>query len=216
MGITEGGMFGPHKGKVGNLVYYQRNGKNIVRRIGENTKPASEKQLISRLEMAVANKFCKSTLPFSRYGFAEAVIGEDLSEFNVAMSYTRKNAITGEYPDIAIDYEKVVLSAGPLLQADALTTVIVPEGLRFNWHAGPELEWPDNTDQAMLLVYFPDLDRSVYRLFGAERAAGTDVLPISAPLLVGYFEAYIAFISADRKQVSDSVYAGSFNKPLNS
>lgn len=214
MGTTEGGMFGPHKGKVGNLVYYQRKGKNVVRVVGQITKAPTLNQLISRQEMSVSNKFCKSILPFAKYGFAQQIVGTDLSEYNVALSYTKKNALKGEYPELSVDYEQVLLSAGPLLRADALTTVIVPEGLKFTWHAGPELQWPDNTDQAMLLVYFPELNKTVYQLFGAVRSAGTDVLPISAPMLEGYFEAYIAFISADRKRVSDSVYAGSFNKPL--
>ncbi len=215
MGITEGGMFGPHKGKVGNLVYYQRKGKNVVRLVGQITKAPTERQLISRQEMSVANRFCKSILPFARYGFAQQIVGTDLSQYNVAMSNTKLNALKGQYPDIIVDYEKVQLSSGPLLQANALTSVIVPEGLKFTWHAGPELQWPDNTDQAMLLVYFPELNKTVYQLFGGLRSAGTDVLPISAPMLQGYFEAYIAFISADRTQVSDSVYAGSFNKPAN-
>lgn len=215
MGTTEGGMFGPHKGKVGNLVYYKRKGKNVVRVVGEITKAPTLKQLVSRQEMSVSNKFCKSILPFAKYGFAQQIVGTDLSQYNVALSYTKKNALKGEYPEIGVDYEKVLLSAGPLLQADAVTAVIVPEGLKFTWHAGPELQWPDSTDQVMLLVYFPELDKTVYELFGAARSAGTDVLPISEPMQEKYFEAYIAFISADRKLVSDSVYAGNFNKPVN-
>lgn len=213
MAIANDGMFGPGQGKVGNLVYYMRNGKPIVRKIGRTNKEPTDAQLDNRQRMKVANAFCKVMLPFIQYGFMQQVQGKDLNQMNVAVSYNRKNALKGVYPDISIDYPKVLLSEGPLLQADAAAVEVVEAGLKFSWYVDPQLHWPDNADQAMLLAYFPETDKTVYRLFGAERSAGSAVLEIGAPMLSEYTETYIAFISADRKNVSTSVYVGALNAP---
>jgi hypothetical protein len=213
MAISDGGLFGDHRGRVGKVVYYVRRGKQISRTVGVNNKPPSEAQLRCRQEMKVVNAFCKSVKPFILYGFARHIEGTDLSQSNVAISYNKLNALKGVYPNIQIDYAKASLSEGPLLQADASEVAIVPEGLKFNWYVDPNLQWPDFTDQAMMLAYFPSLNKTVYQLFGAERSVGTATLKVNAPLLNEHVETYIAFISADRKQVSDSVYAGGFNIP---
>lgn len=213
MAIADNGMFGPGRGKVGNLVYYIRNGKPIVRKVGRTGKPRTDLQLANEQRMKVTNIFCKAVKPFINYGFAQLVAGKDLNQTNVAVSYIKKNAIGGEYPDFSIDYSKVLLSEGPLLQADEVQVEIVDEGLKFSWYVDPELRWPDNADQAMLLAYFPGEPKAVYQLFGAARKTGTAVLEISEPMQADYMETYIAFISADRKQVSTSVYAGALNAP---
>ena len=213
MGISENGMFGANKGKVGNLVYYTRNGKNVVRTVGKNLKEPSEAQLRSRLEMKVSSTFSKLVKPFIDYGFAAHIVGKDLSQFNVCTGYTRNNALKGEYPDISVDYEKVVLSEGPLMPAYQAAATIVPEGLEVSWYVAEDLPWPDNTDQVMLLAYFPETEQVIYNLFGADRTVGKSLLKISEPLLTRHFETYVAFISADRTRVSDSVYIGGFNQP---
>ena len=163
--------------------------------------------------MKVVNQFCKPMIPFIKFGFAQQIVGTDLSQSNVAVSYTKLNALKGEYPDISIDYEKVKLSAGPLIEAGQVTVAREVDGIRFKWYTGPEIKWPDNTDQVMMMAYLPEENRAVYQLFGAARSAGQDLLPVSTQWLQGHIETYIAFISADRTQVSDSVYAGGFNKP---
>lgn len=211
MAIAKEGMFGPSIGRIGNLVYYIRNGKQIVRKIGINTKPPSEAQKENRLRLAVATAFCKTVKPFIDYGFAAKVIGRDLTPTNVTVSYNRLNAIKGVYPDLSIDYPKALLAEGPLPQADDVNLHFVNEGLNFSWYVDPQLRWPNTTDQAMLIAIFPNQNKVVYQLFGALRTAGVALLEISKPMQSEYMETYIAFISADRKQVSTSVYAGSLN-----
>ncbi len=212
MGTASEGMLGPIRGRVGNLVYYMRNGKPIVRKIGVTTKPPTEAQKENQLKMAMVNVFCKAVRPFIDYGFAGQVVGRDLSTYNVAVSYNKINAIKGVYPDLSFDYSKALVAEGPLLQADEVKVEVVAEGLKFNWYIDTQMRWPDTTDQVMLLAIFPGSNKISYELFGAVRTAGEGILEISAPMLDEYMETYIAFISADRKQVSTSVYAGSLNK----
>jgi hypothetical protein len=212
MGIADQGMFGNSHGKVGNLVYYMRKGKQIVRKIGISTKPPTEAQKENRLRMSVTSAFCKLVRPFTDYGFEGLTVGRDLSPHNVAVSYNKLNALQGAYPDFSIDYARALVAEGPLVHADDAKVEIVNDGLQFSWYVDPQLRWPDTADQAMLLAIFPDQDRMSYQLFGAPRTAGTSLLEISAPMLDKYMETYIAFISADRKQVSTSIYVGALNR----
>lgn len=117
MGIANEGVFGQNSGKIGNLVYYMRNGKQIVRKIGTITKAPTAAQKENRLRMALANAFCKAVKPFVDYGFAGQTVGRDLYPYHVAISYHKTNAIKGTYPHLSIDYSKVLLAEGPLLQA---------------------------------------------------------------------------------------------------
>lgn len=77
------------------------------------------------------------------------------------------------------------------MPADDVAVAIVPEGLRFTWFVAAHTPWPDNTDQVMLLAYFPDTESVIYNFFGALRTDGAGVLNISEPLMGEYFETYI-------------------------
>lgn len=211
MAISRDGIHGATQGRIGNIVYYMRKGKPIVRKIGISQKQPTQPQLENRLRMSIAHTFCKTTKPFIDYGFALQILGRDLSQYNVALSYNKINAIKGEYPNLELNYAKALISEGPLLQADDARVEIAEGGLRFNWYVPADLHWPDTTDQVMLLVYFPEEHKVVYELFGVPRTAGTALLEIGAPMLTQRMETYLAFISADRKQVATSVYVGSLN-----
>ena len=75
------------------------------------------------------------------------------------------------------------------------------------------MSWPEVAEQVMMLAYFPDQDRTEYVLFGNDRISGTAELELPPSLQGKYMETYLSFIAADRKQVANSVYTGSFNKP---
>jgi hypothetical protein len=98
-----------------------------------------------------------------------------------------------------------------LAGAEAVSLAIGSSGIEFKWAVDPEERWPQSTDQAMLLVYFPKTKKALYVLYGAERSSGLGVLPVSAPMLGMEMHLYISFISSDRNSVSDSFYAGSLN-----
>lgn len=67
----------------------------------------------------------------------------------------------------------------------------------------------------MMLAYLPDSKRAFYLDSGARRSAGVDVLEGKFNLVARgsdkkdhFVETYMAFISNDRTQISDSVYMG--------
>ncbi|RZM30414.1 MAG: hypothetical protein EOO88_00920 [Pedobacter sp.] len=212
MAISKNGPLGATSGKIGNLVYYECMGQERVRTVGYNLHPPTTAQLASRAEISVTSRFLKPALEFINTGFAAKAAAELRLTYNLAMSYNKLNALTGVYPNCSIDYEKALLSQGDLQTAQNPSVALTANGLQFSWFTAPDMAWPELSDQVMLLAYFPGSRKVSFALYGPERIQGTAFLALGTPMLDQYMETYISFISADRKQVSDSVYTGSFNK----
>ncbi|HMI02399.1 MAG TPA: DUF6266 family protein [Pedobacter sp.] len=104
MGKLKNGAFGHLSGRVGNLVCYTVNGENVVREVGHNSTPPTEKKLANYQRMKVVNQFQKPLLPFLNVGFAQAAMKAGQNPYNTAMSFNKINALQGEYPFIEMDY----------------------------------------------------------------------------------------------------------------
>lgn len=214
MAIAENGPGGNHRGKLGNLVYYMLNGKNVSRGIGVTTKPPTELQLKSRMETKLSGELLGRLLDFLHTGFGvEALMAKD-NAFNQAVKYNKKNIIKGTYPDLELAYDQLLVSKGLLKPAQNCQVAQDAAGLQYSWETNPEMSWPETTDQVMMLAYFPKQERVFYTLFGSSRLSGTDVLEIPPSLQGEYMETYVSFIAANRKQLSDSIYTGSFNAEI--
>lgn len=80
-----------------------------------------------------------------------------------------------------------------------------------------EFTWDDNTgsgnaqatDKALLVVYNPAKDESIYDSAGAVRSATSQNLGMPASYVGDDVEAFIGFLSEDGKEVANSVYIGS-------
>jgi len=198
-------------GKIQNLVSYDLNGKNVIRRIGENTKRPSVKQLAVRQKMAFVIRFLKYLGPLIEAGFKEEALTERKSAHNIATSKNILNAIAGEYPEIELDYSKAMIAQGDLLQAINPQAELLGDQLRFSWQNPPDLEFSNRKDQVMKLAYFPESNEVVLEVYGALRAAAEDFLFIDGSKVNKRMEVYMAFVSADRDCASDTVYLGTIN-----
>ncbi|WEK18971.1 MAG: DUF6266 family protein [Candidatus Pedobacter colombiensis] len=213
MGIINNGLHGPFKGRIDNTVYYMLKNKNVSRQIGINTKPPSELQLRNRLVTKLSSKFMCALKDFIETGFGiEAKLMDD-NAYNQAIKHNKSQIIEGTYPDLKIAYPQVILSKGLLKPAEKWEVTQIPMGLQFTWQTDPKIAWPEAVEQVMMLAYFPDQNRTEYMLFGNERISGSAELELPPSLQGKYMETYLSFIAADRKQVANSVYTGSFNKP---
>lgn len=212
MGIIKNGLHGPFIGRVDDIVYYMLGNKNVSRRIGTNNKPASELQLRNRMATKMSTNFVCALKGFIETGFSiEATLMDD-NAYNQAMKHNKNRMIEGTYPALKITYSRVMVSKGLLKPAEDWKVTQFPAGLQFTWHTDPRMAWPEAAEQVMILAYFPDENRTEYLLSGTPRISGTAMLELPPSLQGKYMETYLSFIAADRKQVADSVYTGSFNK----
>ncbi len=162
--------------------------------------------------MAVVNAFLKPILPFIKLGFAFAVQGTDRNQHNEAVSYNKRFALQGEYPNIAMDYSKALLSKGDLPPALSPAINKLPNGIEFTWQVPADMDYADLCNRAMLLLYFPESKTAIFDLSGARRSELRDFFPLASELLEQTIHAYIAFVGDDRLSVSDSVWVGSINQ----
>ncbi|WP_316788687.1 DUF6266 family protein [Pedobacter frigoris] len=168
--------------------------------------------MTAQLSTKICSEFLASVKEFTEVGFAAEAEGTTANPFNLSVKYNRKYIIKGTYPELAIDFEKVVLSSGTLKQPENWEVTETEDGLQYTWDADPQMPWAESTDQVMMMAYFPIRNKVVYTLFGNNRLSGSDILEIPPSLRDTPMETYMSFVAADRKQTAHSIYTGSFNQ----
>jgi hypothetical protein len=205
MGKIPNGILGNVIGSTGNVTAYMLNGQNVTRIKARKINHFSIKQLANQQAMLVVNEFFRFMGDFLKVGFDSAAKGTTKNYHNIATSYNKKNALKGEYPNIEMDYPRVILSTGDLLEAQNPLIEVVSAGLKFSWDL-PKANSQTGQDQAMLLAY-GTISRQVQSiLYGQKRIEGEAILPLSSKMQEEPLETYISFISADRQNVANSVY----------
>ena len=133
-----------------------------------------------------------------------------MSGFNKAFSDNIRNAITGAYPALVIDYSKVILSKGVLPNVNTVAAASTVTGkLAFTWtdnSGGTVLP----TDTAFVAAFCADLNRWIFAQNTAPRNAGTYSLDVTA-FSGKAVQTYIGFLSADGQSVSNSLFTGQVN-----
>lgn len=204
------GILGGFYGTVGNVIGSSWRGIEYIK-----SKPASvndantEAQRMQRQKFELIVSFLRKVKPVIDIGFVRGNVRS--TSMNRATSYNLKNAITGTYPDQEIDFPSLLISRGDLTPSqDASVESTDPAEVGFSWADNTGMGSAQADDMAVLLVYSPELgiasyliDDSIIRLDGGY----TMTLPS------GYegetVECYLAFVSADGKETSNSDYLGS-------
>lgn len=209
MGTIKQGILGGFSGKVGTVIGSSWKGISYMRGQAQHVKnPRSAGQLNQRSKFSLALSFLQPVVPYIRIGYKSQAAKQ--TEFNAAMSYTIKNAITGSYPNYALDYTKIVVSKGGLTQVTGATAT---------WDNNSnevKIDWTDNsgvgnalaTDKAMPFIYNKAKGETIYDTAGATRATHTQSLTVPNDWEGDKVEVYLGMVSEDGKEVADSIYLG--------
>ncbi len=210
MGKYSQGILGAFSGKVGTVVGASWRGIKYMRSLAakRGNARATEKQLEQQARFALIAGFLKPVKPLLELGFKNYAIGR--TGYNSAASYNLKNALTGQTPNLAIDYSMVLLSRGDLVGAKSVLVSSTNSGQL-------DVAWQDNSGQAMakpedqliVAVFSPALVQATYLIGGAERQDESFAYNLPADFSGETAEVYISWVSADMKEVATSVYAGS-------
>lgn len=209
MGKIKQGILGGFSGKVGTVIGSSWKGTDYMHAIAKHVKnPNTEGQQMQRDRFRTTINFLTSMVPFVQVGFKQ--YAKKQSEFNAAVSYTIKNAITGDYPEYVIDYEKVLVSRGKLAKASGGRASVNPGEVKFTWEENDDERYASADDVAMALVYDSESGESFYTTAGDGRRRGrpTQIINIPARSIGHKIETYLSFVSADGKYVSNSVFLG--------
>jgi len=195
-------------GTLGDKVYFVRNGIQFTRsKPVHNLKPRTAAQLDQRARFTVILKFLQPLTIFLRVGFRNDK--STMSPFNAAMSYNFKNALTGAYPEYAIDYSKVLVSQGNLPGALYPAAVSVGGGkIEFTWDDNSaEIDAMAN-DKAVLVVYNPGKQEAEFLLSDNTRIGGNQIITLPTEFTGDTVHCYIAFQKTNQKAISNSLHIG--------
>ncbi|MCD0490523.1 DUF6266 family protein [Pedobacter sp. MC2016-14] len=211
MGKVIQGINGAFSGKVGDVIGYVLNGQSVMRgKARKSSKKITALTINNRGKMKLLSKFFEKMKEVLKMSFTPESRGTVNNWYNLAVSYNNPSAIKGKFPELEIDYPNVVLSRGKLKQPVNVTLERTDKGVKFAW----DLTDKDkvNHDHTVLVAYFPKINDVKYLIGGKKRRDGSDTLEISENLRGLEMILYIAFVSNDRQEFSNSLYAGKLEK----
>jgi hypothetical protein len=201
------GVQGPFSGTLGTVVGTTWMGMPVMR-----SRPTRRKSGFSPLELQQQSKFKQMSLFLSPLSTLMNTtfkpVAVRMTGFNKGYSYNFKNAFTGEYPDLKIDYSMVALGKGDLPNAGSPLVAVAPEGkLDFRWTDNSGKGKALATDKVFAAVYCEEKKDWKWWLNKAARSEAVFTVNL-IPFIGMKVQTYIGFVSADGKEVSDTIYTG--------
>ncbi|HEV8286381.1 MAG TPA: DUF6266 family protein [Chitinophagaceae bacterium] len=201
------GILGAFSGTVGTVVGSKWKGIEYMRsKSGKKNSTPTPAQEVHRAKFSLVGKFIQSMsglFPVTFKDYANQMTGS-----NYVFSYTMENVVTGDYPDLKLDYNLALIAKGSLPNAEKPSAVKDGTGvIKFNWMDNSGSGFAKPNDKAIMVAYCEELNQCQFKLAGANRAAGTDSLNV--PAFSGkQVHTWLAFISETGEDVATSIYTG--------
>jgi hypothetical protein len=208
MGKYHQGVLGQFSGAVGPVIGSSWKGIGYMRGKSRNLKnrAVSPKIEIQRAKFKLAANFVTTIKDLLLIGFPD--FKDKMTSRNNALSSLLQQAITGEYPDLRIEYSKVFMAIGSLsLTMNPAAGSTEPGVIKFTWKDGTGYGNAKATDKAVLIAFCEGLDSCYFIVSNSVRSAET------ASLDVKHFSGkdvhtWISFIAENGKGVATSSYTG--------
>jgi hypothetical protein len=210
MAIVTSGPYVGFSGTVDGFTYSQMaDGRTSVKRKNSASKvPLTVSQISVQKDSDIFADFIKPLEDFIRVGYDLEANALKLNHHNAMVKSMRRNTLEGLYPHRYINYSKVLVTKGRLPMPETFNVELAQEGLSFTWSTELIPMRTHHSDQAMMLVYFPELMETVYKIGGAARHTGNDLLNLTG-VEKGYTaEVYLSFIADDHTSIANSKYLG--------
>lgn len=210
MGKISQGILGGFRGKVGNVIGGNWKGIDYMRvKPASVANPQTDGQMDQRSRFNTVLRFLQPMKDVIKIGYKSYAV--KMTEFNSAMSYHLKNALTGDYPNFTVDYSAALLAKGTLLPAlNGAAESTVANSIAFNWTDNSNDVDAFATDVAIVVAYNPAKDEASYLVAGT-RADGNLTLLVPERFSGDEVQCYLAFKAAAGSKVSNSVYLGAVN-----
>lgn len=202
------GITGPFIGRVGNTIGYMLNGINVIRSIGDVRGEKTPRQLANQQRMSLISGLSTAIQEFLKFGFQSVAAPGKQGPTNHSISINKEVAVKGAYPNQETDFTKLIVAQGSIPCPKDPVVKVTKNVLEYQWKADLKAEGADKSDQVMLLAYFPESKKTIIMPSGARRTAEREILEIPAFDQDTVVETYIAYVTDDRMNSSNSVYLG--------
>lgn len=204
MGTIKTGILGGFSGRVGTVVGATWNSVHYMRALATSVKnPRTDKQVSQRTKFSKTLTFLRAITPYVRIGYAG--YAKKQTAFNAAMSYIMRNAITGSGLNLAIDYRRVLVSRGSLMQAFNVKAEVSGQTVTFSWEDNSGMGDAQATDVAMPLAYNKAKGEALFLTAGATRADQTAELTLPSSWTDDPLALYLGFRSEDHRSMANSL-----------
>ncbi|PWG78193.1 DUF6266 family protein [Pararcticibacter amylolyticus] len=203
------GVIGTISGKIDNVVAANWRAIHYLRSLAKTGKKTpSELQVARRAIFTLLVDFLARFEKEINLGF-QHLDQSRATAFNLA-TRANKLAVTGAYPDLAIDYASVVFSKGRLDPPLAVSVVSeVANTISITWDLMEDASEQTLSDKVMVVAY--DATAKVKLVSLGKAVRGDQKLDLHFPdsLASHTIHVYIFFTDQGNKKNSESVYAGS-------
>jgi|GEM_PF-1783742 len=202
------------RGRIGNQVYFVRNGKQYVRSAVKANKKRQPQvnQLLQQTALKLAGKFLKPLLPVVRFSFAAK---QDLTGMNMAMRYALKHAVVKSAEGVALDPSKVLVSSGCVLPIASPRVSIAADTVTLEWESKIPF-MPAKNDKVYLLAYNEGQQMIQLSSGEAMREAKALAMKLNDELQNGSFHLYAFASDRLHAHYSNSQYLGKYQPAIHS
>jgi len=194
--------FGKISGKHGTAVAAVMNGKPVIKVFTPPSNPNSPGQQAQRMKFGLVATSLNPLRNIIIVGFGSK------QGYNQATSVALRNAIAGTYPELSINYAKVVIASGSLPQSPNVEIAYVANsGANVSWDSET---WTSGSPNDAVHIAFlnPVTQMAVYMAGQATRQNGVLTAELPATWRGATIHAWIFFTSADYQLTSASQYLG--------
>jgi len=212
MGTIRNGANGGFKGKAGSVIGSSWKSINYIKGLyKKRTRPATEEQLVQQAKFRTLMRFLLPVTAFIRIGFGqkrEAL----MTATNVAFKENLERALTGGYPDYALDYSKLRISDGNFVGGGSEAVEANAGILSVSWDVTPnEMYETADDDRVYILLYQPAIDQFLSAPTPPRRGDGNVDITLPSHFLGDEGHVWIFFADRTKKKVSRSAYLGTVN-----
>jgi hypothetical protein len=166
-------------GRIGNVVYYQRNGKTFVRSLpSKYTDKESDKQRMNRKRFSHVGKLFQIFRPALRYDLPKGVFNKSCLFYSLNSSF-----VTATLDNVSIEYDKLVLSNTVFKELLGLQVITSQDKVTFGW----ELDnLQDDSYYVLCVVYAKGLQQVYVADVKRKELSATVNLPDGAGDIITY------------------------------
>lgn len=211
MATIRRGANGGFSGKAGSVIGSSWKSIDYIKGLHKKrTKPLSEEQLVQQARFGILTRFLTPLVSLIRIGYGR-IQSEKATPLNVAIQKNLNRAVTGTYPNFALDYSAVRISEGRMGSASMSATV--DDGvLTATWSVAENKTMNAHLDDLVYIVLFqPEIDEFMTAPEPPERSDGEVDIEIPAHFLGGKGHVWMFFSDRKARRVSRSRYLGEFD-----